>query len=58
MKATRTSTRPLDRKGDRRGARGEPNAWTLTNTGKQVHDSIAGLDNQRALGAALSEASG
>jgi AcrR family transcriptional regulator len=25
-------------------ARGEPNAWTLTTTGKQVHDSIAGLE--------------
>ena len=24
-------------------ARGEPNAWTLTPTGKQVHESIAGL---------------
>ncbi|MGA7703952.1 MAG: TetR/AcrR family transcriptional regulator [Solirubrobacteraceae bacterium] len=24
-------------------ARGEPNAWILTNTGQQVHDSIAGL---------------
>jgi AcrR family transcriptional regulator len=24
-------------------ARGEPNAWTLTATGKEVHDSIAGL---------------
>ncbi len=24
-------------------ARGEPNAWVLTNTGTQVHDSIAGL---------------
>jgi DNA-binding MarR family transcriptional regulator len=24
--------------------RGEPNAWTLTATGKQVHDSIAGLE--------------
>jgi hypothetical protein len=24
-------------------ARGEPNAWTLTTTGQQVHDSIAGL---------------
>ncbi len=24
-------------------ARGEPNAWVLTNTGQQVHDSIAGL---------------
>jgi AcrR family transcriptional regulator len=39
-------------------ARGEPNAWALTTTGKQVHDSIAGLGNQRALGAVLSEASG
>jgi AcrR family transcriptional regulator/DNA-binding MarR family transcriptional regulator len=28
-------------------ARGEPNAWTLTTTGHQVHDSIAGLE-QRA----------
>jgi len=25
-------------------ARGEPNAWTLTATGHQVHDSIAGLE--------------
>ena len=25
-------------------ARGEPNAWTLTPTGRQVHESIAGLD--------------
>jgi AcrR family transcriptional regulator len=25
-------------------ARGEPNAWTLTDTGKQVYDSIAGLE--------------
>jgi AcrR family transcriptional regulator len=25
-------------------ARGEPNAWALTGTGKQVHDSIAGLE--------------
>ena len=25
-------------------ARGEPNAWMLTATGKQVHDSIAGLE--------------
>ena len=24
-------------------ARGEPNAWVLTITGQQVHDSIAGL---------------
>ncbi len=24
-------------------ARGEPNAWTLTTTGQQVHDSIVGL---------------
>ncbi len=24
-------------------ARGEPNAWILTNTGQQVHDNIAGL---------------
>ncbi len=28
-------------------ARGEPNAWTLTATGRQVYDSIAGLE-QRA----------
>jgi AcrR family transcriptional regulator len=27
-------------------ARGEPNAWTLTATGKQVYDSIAGLEKQ------------
>lgn len=27
-------------------ARGEPNAWVLTATGKQVHDSIAGLVHQ------------
>jgi AcrR family transcriptional regulator len=27
-------------------ARGEPNAWILTNTGQQVHDSIAGLGAQ------------
>jgi AcrR family transcriptional regulator len=26
--------------------RGEPNAWTLTATGKQVYDSIAGLEKQ------------
>jgi hypothetical protein len=25
-------------------ARGEPNAWTLTTTGRRVHDSIAGLE--------------
>jgi DNA-binding MarR family transcriptional regulator len=24
-------------------ARGEPNAWTLTTTGKEVHDTITGL---------------
>jgi len=24
-------------------ARGEPNAWVLTSTGQQVHDSIADL---------------
>ncbi len=27
-------------------ARGEPNAWTLTPTGRQVYDSIAGLEKQ------------
>jgi AcrR family transcriptional regulator len=27
-------------------ARGEPNAWTLTATGRQVYDSIAGLEKQ------------
>jgi AcrR family transcriptional regulator/DNA-binding MarR family transcriptional regulator len=27
-------------------ARGEPNAWTLTPTGKQVHDSIAQLETR------------
>lgn len=27
-------------------ARGEPNAWTLTDTGRQVYDSIAGLEKQ------------
>jgi AcrR family transcriptional regulator len=27
-------------------ARGEPNAWTLTPTGKQVHDSIASLETR------------
>ena len=26
--------------------RGEPNAWILTNTGQQVHDSIAGLGDR------------
>jgi DNA-binding MarR family transcriptional regulator len=25
-------------------ARGEPNAWTLTPTGRQVHGTIAGLE--------------
>ncbi|HEY5194745.1 MAG TPA: hypothetical protein VIJ39_12870, partial [Solirubrobacteraceae bacterium] len=28
--------------------RGEPNAWTLTNTGREVHESIANL-SARAL---------
>ncbi len=27
-------------------ARGEPNAWTLTETGRQVYESIAGLEKQ------------
>jgi AcrR family transcriptional regulator len=27
-------------------ARGEPNAWTLTSTGRQVYDSIVGLEKQ------------
>ena len=29
-------------------ARGEPNAWTLTNTGRQVHDSIADLGSSNS----------
>jgi hypothetical protein len=29
-------------------ARGEANAWTLTETGTQVHDSIAGLEQRIA----------
>lgn len=29
-------------------ARGEPNAWALTPTGKQVHDSIASLEKRSA----------
>jgi AcrR family transcriptional regulator len=27
-------------------ARGEPNAWTLTTTGRQVHDTITGLETR------------
>jgi DNA-binding MarR family transcriptional regulator len=27
-------------------ARGEPNAWTLTTTGTQVHDTITGLETR------------
>ncbi len=33
----------IENKGIGAATRGEPNAWTLTATGRQVHDSIAGL---------------